>query len=188
MSLEYLISTWGYAAVAVGTFFEGETILILGSFASHRGYLQLPWVMFSGFLGSLTGDQLYFHIGRARGRPAIAKVPAWQAKSARVFALLQRNEALAILGFRFLFGLRTVTPFIIGASGVSPLRFLLLDMLGAALWAGAFGTLGYLFGYSLEILLGDLKRYELLLFALIAVAGALAWLLRALRRRPRKPL
>lgn len=182
MSLDYLISTWGYAAVAAGTFFEGETVLVLGSFAAHRGYLEWPWVIVSGFIGSFTGDQLYFHIGRARGRKAIARIPSWQAKSERVFALLRRNETLAILGFRFLFGLRTVTPFILGASGVSPLRFLLLNMLGAAVWAGTFGSLGYLFGYTMELLLGNLKHYELLLFALIAGAGVLAWLLRTASR------
>lgn len=36
MSLEELISTYGYAAGGIGTFLEGETILILGGFAAHR--------------------------------------------------------------------------------------------------------------------------------------------------------
>jgi hypothetical protein len=30
MSLEELISTYGYVAIAMGTFLEGETVLILG--------------------------------------------------------------------------------------------------------------------------------------------------------------
>ena len=41
MSLEALISHYGYAAVAIGTFFEGETILVIAGFASHQGYLAL---------------------------------------------------------------------------------------------------------------------------------------------------
>jgi len=45
MSLEELISTYGYAAIGIGTFLEGETILILVGFAAHRGYLELPWVI-----------------------------------------------------------------------------------------------------------------------------------------------
>jgi membrane protein DedA with SNARE-associated domain len=40
--LESLIDTYGYPAVLVGTFFEGETVLVLGGFASHRGYLACP--------------------------------------------------------------------------------------------------------------------------------------------------
>ena len=80
-----------------------------------------------------------------------------------------------ILGFRFLYGLRTVTPFIIGASKVSPIRFLLLSTLGASLWAIVIGTLGYLFGNTLEIILGDIKRYELLVFVLISGSGIIVW-------------
>ncbi|MBK5101143.1 MAG: hypothetical protein JJE15_09160 [Desulfobacteraceae bacterium] len=44
MTLESLIDTYGYLAILVGTFFEGETILILGGLAAYREYLGLPWV------------------------------------------------------------------------------------------------------------------------------------------------
>ena len=44
MTLESLIDTYGYLAILVGTFFEGETILVLGGLAAYREYLGLPWV------------------------------------------------------------------------------------------------------------------------------------------------
>ena len=40
--LESLIDTYGYLTILIGTFLEGETILVLGGFAAHRGYLHLP--------------------------------------------------------------------------------------------------------------------------------------------------
>jgi membrane protein DedA with SNARE-associated domain len=40
MTLESILDTYGYLAVLVGTFLEGETILVLGGVAAHRGYLQ----------------------------------------------------------------------------------------------------------------------------------------------------
>ena len=67
MSPQQLITDYGYAAVAIGTFLEGETILALGGFAAHRGYLSLPWVVVCGFVGNLLGDQLYYYIGRWKG-------------------------------------------------------------------------------------------------------------------------
>ncbi len=57
MSLEHFIATWGYAAPVIGTFFEGETILVLGGFAAHHGYLHLPGVILSAFAGSLAGGR-----------------------------------------------------------------------------------------------------------------------------------
>ena len=183
MSPEELIATYGYAAVGIGTFFEGETILILGGFAAHRGYLELPWVIVCAFLGTLSGDQLYYYIGRIKGKTLLDKRPHWKSRSEKVFSLLDSHQVWLILGFRFLYGLRTVTPFIIGASRISPIRFLFLNILGASTWAIVIGVLGYLFGHTLEILIGDIKRYELLFFAVVAGAGIVIWLTHLLRKR-----
>ena len=43
--MEQFVATYGYAAIALGTFFEGETILVIGGFLAHRGYLGLPGVI-----------------------------------------------------------------------------------------------------------------------------------------------
>jgi membrane protein DedA with SNARE-associated domain len=183
MSLEGLISTYGYAAIAIGTFFEGETILVLGGFAAHQGYLELPVVLASAFLGTLLGDQLYFYVGRAKGQDFLAKRPHWKSRSEKVFALLDKHQLWLILGFRFLYGLRTLTPFVIGASRISALRFLLLDGLGAFIWATVIGVLGYLFGYTLELLIGNIKRYELWLFIGLAALMLLIWSVNVLAKK-----
>jgi len=182
MSLEELITTYGYATVGIGSFLEGETVLVLGGFAAHRGYLELPWVIVSAFLGSLFGDQLYYFIGRVKGKSLLEKRPQWKAKSEKVFSLLHKHQILLILGFRFLYGLRTVTPFVIGASKIKPARFIILNILGAAIWAVIVGTMGYLFGYTLEIFIDNVKKYELLVFAGLAGIGIIIWLLRFIKK------
>lgn len=183
MTLEELISTYGYTAIVLGTFFEGETILVLGGFAAHRGYLELPWVIFSAFLGTLFGDQLYFYIGRIKGTEIIEKRASWKVKSEKIFFLLNRNQVWLIIGFRFLYGLRTVTPFLIGASRVAPSRFLILNILGASIWAIVIGTMGYLFGHTLEIIIGDIKHYELLIIIILIGAGIAVWSIRLLTKK-----
>jgi membrane protein DedA with SNARE-associated domain len=175
MSFEALISTYGYAAIAIGTFLEGETILVLAGFATHQGYLELPWVVFFGFLGTLFGDQLTFYLGRVKGMKVLDKRPYWKSKSKRVFDLMRRHQSLLALGFRFLYGFRTLTPFLLGASNVSPLRFLVLNILGASLWALSIAVSGYFFGRVVELFLGKLKRYELALFILLVVVGLIVW-------------
>ena len=176
MTLAALVSNYGYAAIAVGTFFEGETILILGGLAAHQGYLELPGVIASAFLGTMLGDQLYFYIGRIKGYSVLEKRPRWKRKSARVLGLLKRHQILLILGFRFLYGTRTITPFLIGISKVSPVRFLVLNIIGASVWATVIGGLGYAFGQTLESLIGDIKKYELLISLILVAIGALIWI------------
>ena len=175
MTLAELVSTYGYVAIAIGTFFEGETILILGGLAAHQGYLDLSGVIASAFAGTMFGDQLYFYIGRIKGYSVLEKRPHWKRKSERVLRLLHKHQILLILGFRFLYGTRTITPFLIGISRVSPVRFLILNIIGASVWAAVIGGLGYVFGQTLESLLGDIKKYELLISLILLAIGALVW-------------
>jgi membrane protein DedA with SNARE-associated domain len=175
--LETLLKTYGYWAVLIGTFAEGETVLVLGGFAAHRGYMVLPWVILAAFVGSLMGDQLFFYLGRKHTQWVLARRPSWKARIDRAHQLLERFRTLLILGFRFMYGLRTIIPFLIGMSSVSTRKFIILDVIAAFVWAVAVGTGGYLFGNILEIILGDIKHYELPILGAIAIIGLLLWAL-----------
>jgi membrane protein DedA with SNARE-associated domain len=173
--IEELIQRFGYLAIVIGTFLEGETVLLLGGFAAHRGYLKLAGVIAAAFVGSLFGDWLYFETGRRKGMAFLEERPAWRSRVDRVLQMVHTHQTLLILSFRFLYGIRTVAPFALGASGVPPLRFALLNIPSAAIWAAAFGTLGYVLGNTLEAVMGDLAHYEHLVFAAIVAAGLAAW-------------
>ncbi len=178
MELTPFLEHLGYVGILIGTFFEGETILVIAGFLAHQDYLGLPGVISAAFAGAMLGDQLYFHIGRWKGRDFIAARPALEQRRQRVSALLGKHQTGLILGFRFVYGIRTVTPFVLGASAVSPLRFFFLNAAGALAWAIVIGSAGFYFGAALEKLLGRVKDYELLVIAgLLAVAISL-WLYR----------
>jgi membrane protein DedA with SNARE-associated domain len=180
--LESLLTTYGYPIVIIGTFLEGETILILGGLAAHLGYLSLDGVIVCGFCGTLLGDQLYFFLGRHKGKTLLARHLSWQPSTQRVFHILERYQVLLLLGFRFLYGLRTVTPFAIGMSNVSYLQFTLLNLIGAGIWTISIVFAGYYFGYAMQALLGDIKQYELELMTGIIGIAIIIWLTHFYRR------
>lgn len=173
--MEVWIEQFGYLAVLVGTFLEGETILVLAGFAAHRGYLQLPWVIGAAFLGTLFGDQLFFYLGWKHSGYLLDRRQHWRSRIDAVQTRIQRHRVLIIILFRFLYGLRTITPFVLGMSKV-PLRlFVPLNIIGALIWAVGIGTAGYFFGQAVEAFLGDIKRYEMWFFAALIVGGLLVW-------------
>ena len=90
-----------------------------------------------------------------------------------------------ILSFRFLYGLRTVAPFVIGMSPVSIKKFILLNAAGALVWAVAVGSGGYLFGHALEVFIGKVKSYEIYIMGSVAIVGVLIWIFHFYRRRRR---
>lgn len=185
MSLQHLIEAYGYWAILIGTFLEGETILVLGGFAAHRGYLELHWVMAVAFVGSLCGDQLYFYIGRHFGPAIINRRLSWQASAEKVYRLIERHQIILILTFRFMYGLRSVTPFAIGASRVPRLRFFVLNAIGAFIWAIALGWGGYLFGKTFQLVFEDFKYYEQVALVVLLFAGVIFWITSVIRRRRR---
>ena len=188
MDLEYWLSNYGYIAVLIGTFLEGETILVLGGFAAHNGYLWLPGVLIAAFCGSFGGDQLYFFIGRRQGRKFLAKRPNWQARINRVYVLLERYHTLFILGFRFLYGLRTVTPFVLGTTDLKTSRYFFLNMIGAIVWAVGIGCAGYVFGEAVMVGIEHAKQYQAYILGGLAVAAVVFFVVTQIRKRRRPTL
>lgn len=176
MDFHQLIIDYGYLALLIGTFLEGETILVVAGFLAHSGYLELPIVIATAFAGTFAGDQTFFYLGRWKGIAFLEKRPLWHSKTDKVFDLLHRHQIKVVLGFRFLYGVRNVTPFVIGASRMHPLKFFGLNFLGALIWAIAVGYLGYQFGDIAEAILGQIKEYEFyFLGGLVFIGILLFW-------------
>jgi membrane protein DedA with SNARE-associated domain len=169
------IISYGYLAVFLGTLFEGETILLSAGFAAELGLLQWPLVVAVAFVGATLGDQIAFLLGRWKGASLIARFPALAQRAPGVHALLERHDVLLILSVRFLYGLRIAGPVIIGTSAVPMLRFALLNMIGALLWAVLVAGAGYYFGAALTAVMGDLKRVEAAILIGIPAAGLIVW-------------
>ncbi len=175
MSFSAFIAQYGYIALFLGTLLEGEAVLILAGFAAHQGYLQLHWVMIIALLGGFLGDQIYFWLGRWRGAWVLSHFPRFAPAFERANALIERYHEALIVGIRFLYGLRTVGPMALGMSTVPAWRFMLFNMLGAAVWAAGIGGAGYLFGQALELFLDDLKKLEETLLIAILCGGMVVW-------------
>ena len=186
MDLAQIVRDYGYIAILIGTFLEGETIVLIAGFLAFTGHLELPLVILAAFVGSCSGDQLYFFIGRFQGRKLLKRFPAWQERTERVFYHVHRHQNLLILSFRFFYGLRNVTPFAVGMSEVTTPRFVSLNIIGAAVWATTFGFVGYSFGHAFEQLLGTVKKYEMTALGLLVVLGLTIWLSARLRNHYRK--
>lgn len=176
--LQHFLQEFGYLALFLGTFFEGETVLVLAGFLAFRGYMDIKMVMLVAFLGSYAGDQLWYFLGRRHGRKLLARKPRWQTMGDRALDHIRRHPDLWVLGFRFVYGLRTVMPVAIGLSGYPPRRYLLLNGLGALIWSAALGLAAYHFGALLEGILGNVKKYELWVIGGLALLGVLLWVSR----------
>lgn len=179
--MEQLLSEYGpslgYFFLLLGSFVEGETVVLTAGFLSFKGYLSLPWIIVIAFTGSLVADQLLFYVGRYYGPGLIEKKPALKEKSKRIFALLHRYNVGFILSFRFIYGIRVASPLVIGASGISIRRFTILNIIAAAIWAVLSCLAGYMIGYwfadAVDAIIAKIIQFEKML---IITAAALVFM------------
>ena len=186
MTIEYvpLIEKYGYLATFVGTLAEGESLLILSGLCAHRGYMSLPAIIAIGAVGGALGDVGFFLLGRLYGAKLLIRYPRYAPAADRVRSMIERFPVATILGVRFMYGLRTVGPAVIGTTRVSLPRFVALNLVGAVAWSICWAGAGYLCGKAAEQVLGDLARIERQVFggALIVIVIAIV-AMRVWRRR-----
>lgn len=169
MSLEVLIEHFGLPLLFIGAGTEGEAVAVTGGLLAHRGVLPLWQVSLCVFGGSLVQGQLLFFAGRRMSRNAWVARLLGSPTCVKLFNALERHPDRLILSFRFLFGLRTLSPLVVGASHIPARTFLVLNMAGALIWAAAFVGLGFVFGAGVEHLFGHLPAH--LHYGVAAVAA-----------------
>jgi membrane protein DedA with SNARE-associated domain len=177
MELPELLHRYGYALIFVGTVAEGETLLMLGGYFAHQGYLQLAPVIGTAFVGAVCGDQLFFHVGRYHAKRLLGRFPKLRDKVNVALHRIESHQVKVVLSMRFLWGLRIALPIALGLSNMRKRRFAWLNLVSAAVWANVFAIAGYGAGELLQKLEADLHRYEKWIATVLVLAAvvALAW-------------
>lgn len=177
----------GPLAIFLGAGFEGQTAVVAGGALAQRGVLSAPVVLAMAAAGSAVVDQGLFLIGRyGRGHSLVARAERHPAFG-RATRFIEGHPIAFILAFRFLYGLRAVSPVAVGLSRVGAGRFTVLNLIAAVLWAALFVFLGYAFGRGVEAMLARFRSLEVLIsigVAVVALAVAAILLTRRRRKAP----
>ena len=197
-----LIGHWGYLAIFVlvilgnmGIPLPEETVLILAGYLVWQGDLRLSLVLAVGIVSAVVGDNIGYWIGREYGQGAIERYGHWvlgnaagRLESMRGF--VTRYGSLGVFVARFLPGLRFMAGPLAGATGLRPLRFVVANLCGAALYVPLSVAIGYAVGYGLGDHVARLKRvvgkieHIVLIVAILGALGLMGWrALRAARAR-----
>jgi len=176
MSPELLLEKFGYLAVFVGTFLEGEAILVMAGFFAERGYLKPIPVTIVAFFGAYAGHVFWFWLGRRHGVRLLDRFPNVKAHFGRGIRMFERYGAAAIVITQWLYGLRITCAVVVGMSRISTIKFLLYEAISCAVWAPVITACGYYFGTAVEAVLGKAAHVERI--ALIVIIGGAAgmWL------------
>ena len=152
-------------------FLPGDYLLFLTGVFVGTGFLKyalltvLLYLFLAAVLGSLTG----FLFGRYFGSNLENRPDRWyfkkkHIKSTEEFFEKYGNQALIIS--RFLPYIRTFAPILAGISKMNYLKYLFLNIAGAALWVGLLVGGGYYFGVQFPWII-NYVHYVILFFLAI---------------------
>lgn len=178
MSIEQAVQAWGLPGLVLGAALEGETVAFLAGVLAHRRFFPFEAAALAVTLGALIVDNAMFWLGRrAGGRGRVARMLARPRVAALAARVRVRPEAW-VLGFRWVWGMKTAGAALIGASGLGWGRFVLLDGLAALIWAHLVVGAGFLGGAALEAAFGRLALHWHLgvVLAGFAAGALLLWL------------
>lgn len=181
------ILRYGYVALFLGSVLEGESVLIAAGFLARGGYLDLPLVMLIALTGTYLADLSIYFLGRAKGRRVIARFPIARAYYPKVKKLFARYGIWAIFATRYLYGFRLAAAATLGITRMRRSTYLPFNLLSCVIWSVLMGGLGYVFGASLEALIGQIRQYEKHVVLLIVILGSGIWLVRRLWSKRQRP-
>ena len=182
-------------ACGLGLPLPEDVALITGGYLAGKGppvgVGSLPLMIFVGLLGILIGDSIIFKAGATYGEALLQTrigrhIPG--EKIERIIGLFERHGPKFIMMARFLPGVRAVTYFVAGSTGVPYWKFLLYDGIAACASAPGWVMLGYWAGknrmlrkawqYAKEVQIGVIG----LILAILILWIAFSLIRRRLRR------
>jgi membrane protein DedA with SNARE-associated domain len=183
--LEVILAQYGLIAVFLGTFFEGEIVVIAAGVLASLDFLSLPWVFATAFVATFVGDQVFFFLGRKKGTAFLEKRGRkhWRKRAEKVHDLIHNHQNKILFGYRFLYGLRIPTLFALGTSELSTKKFVLLNVINSAIWTVLFVLGGYFFGDIFITFIDNAKAYGREVLIVLAVIAVVIWVISWMRNR-----
>jgi len=154
--------------------------ILTGAALAADLHFHLVTVILLGVLAALSGDSVWFFLGKRRGRSVLQKLCSLSLNAdscvGRTEDFFARNGLKTLLFAKFVPGLSTVSAPLAGMLNTSYARFVLFDLGGIGLWITSAVLLGLGFRDEVEWLIGWLAAFgrtsALILFAILA-----GWLL-----------
>jgi membrane protein DedA with SNARE-associated domain len=172
------LGSLGENTAFVGLILPGGTLALLGAFYARAGTLNIGWVIFFAWIGTVLGYHVDYLIGRfLLGRYA----PVWSAsRIGRRMRLAGRirlgQRMLSKYGGRTIFishAIGHIRSFIALSAGMTRMpyrRFLGFELIAALFWSGGYCLLGYFLGAEFQMLQDVIERWGIVLAGALVLA------------------
>lgn len=137
------------SGLLIGFFLPGDTLLFTAGFFAAQGNLPLAGVMAVIFFAAIVGDNVGYMIGKKSGPRLFKKkdgIVFRQDYVLRAEKFYEKHGGKTIIIARFVPIVRTFAPMVAGIGNMDRKKFVLYNIVGAAIWTVSVVLLGYWLG------------------------------------------
>jgi membrane protein DedA with SNARE-associated domain len=138
-----LLPKYGYLAILVAAFWEGEIVLIAAGALCGSGYLDWRLTILAAAIGGSAGDQIYFYAAYDRAARIIQKSKRLRKWYPKVSEFGLRHSTAAVLLSRFAAGLRITIPLVCATIGMPARKYSILSLVSGFAWASFWVAVSY---------------------------------------------
>jgi len=174
---QQFVEQYGYWAVFIWTFIEGETAFIVAAALAAAGVLETWKVIVVAACGAFIGHLFFFALGRWRGKKIIHAVPMLQKHVPKANIILNKYAHWSIFIFQYLYGTRLAAAILFGCSSITFWRFFFLQIINCIIWAIVIYTIGHFLGLAAMSVLHQFGIWGLIVVLSIAaiIAAIIYW-------------
>jgi membrane protein DedA with SNARE-associated domain len=170
--MEDLIRDWGYIILAWYSFGGGFLALAVASVLSYAGELNIYITMVVAGVSNFLGDQTLFMLARYNKAYAKDMMKKYGRKVAYGHVMMRRYGSIAIFIQKYVYGIKTLIPLIIGLTKYDTKRFLVHNFFATIVWTIVVSAVSYSLGEVILNLSGEFKYYGIAIAVVLISALA----------------
>jgi len=151
------LTTYGYLILFFYSLGGGFFALAAAGVLASMGKMDLTTSIAVAFVANFIGDQALLSFTRFNKEQMMGYLKKHRRMLAYTHLLMKKYGTWVIFLQKYIYGVKTLVPIAIGLTRYDTLKFGVLNLLAAALWAVSIGTASYLGGKTVLSLLEKAK-------------------------------
>ena len=152
------LETWGYLAVAFFSFGGSFFIVAAAGVFSYLGHMDLTVALIVASLANFMGDNFLFYLARYHKKEVMPYFKKYRRYLAMATLVMRRYGRYAIFIQKFIYGVKTLVPLVMGMSKYSFPRFVVYNFFASILFVCTIGIAAYFASDTVIMLFEAIKQ------------------------------
>lgn len=145
------LSTYGYIILALYSFGGGMAGLIGASILSSMGKMDITTSIVVATIFNFIGDNVLFYMAQTNKESVASYLKKFKGRiHGRTILLMRKYGWLVVFLQKYLYGVKTLVPIIMGLSKYDMRKFFILNIFASIIWGIVVGLLGYYFSATVQ--------------------------------------